>query len=305
MPQIPVLDARALTADALLSGLQASSCVFLTGVEALGETLATMLATAREFYALEPAEKSAVRWDGTGPWAGWQPLYEGDGPNALLMERFEYALPAPDRYPDVASWAQAYGPWPQRPAGFAVAWTEYYSAMRALASRLTTLLAEALGVPADDVEAWTDRQHSNLCVNHYLAQSGPPPADRTRQQPHTDIGGITLLWADDEPGLEARIGPGGSWVPVTFPPGALLVQAGDLLHLWSRGTVPANLHRVVNPPHVPGVGQPERYSVVFFHHPDLATWVAPAVPGTEAGDAGTGALEHVLERQRRDYTKTP
>ncbi len=171
--------------------------------------------------------------------------------------------------------------------------------MRQVASRVTTLLAEALAVPASDLAAWTDRQHSNLCINHYLEQAGPPAADRMRQNPHTDIGGITLLWADGRPGLEAQIGPDGSWVPVTFPPDALLVQAGDLLHLWSGGTVPANNHRVVSPPRAPGETQPERYSVVYFHHPDLDTWVAPAV--ADRAGAGTGAREHVLERQRKSY----
>jgi isopenicillin N synthase-like dioxygenase len=187
-------------------------------------------------------------------------------------------------------------------------------------------------------------------VNHYLSQPDPPAPGRVRQKPHTDMGGLTLLWADDSPGglevqrrredalsappedpsgalevqrrredalsappedpsgaLEATIGPEGDWVPVRFPPGAMLLQAGDLLRLWTHGRIPANNHRVVNPPREPGVRQTDRYSVVFFHHPDLDTWVAPAAtstaaPAGEAGLPGVGAREHVLARQRAAYT---
>lgn len=306
IPAIPVLDVVELTPAELLAGLQSSSCVFLRGLPALGEPLRRMLAAAREFYALPETEKDRVRWNGVAPWAGWQPLYEQEGPRALPLERYEFALPAPEGFADDAGWASTFTQWPTRPADFAVAMTAYYREMRQVASRVTAMLAEAMGVPASDLGAWTDRQHSNLCVNHYLSQSGPVAPGRMRQHPHTDIGGITLLWADDQPGLEAQIGPHGSWVPVVFPGDALLVQAGDLLHLWSGRTVPANNHRVVSPPRRAGESRPERYSVVYFHHPDLATWVQPAVAGDAAlADGGTTAREHVLARQQKAYTATP
>ncbi len=98
-PGIPVLDLATATAAELLAGLQSSSCVFLTGVPALGEPLRQLLVAVREFYALPAGEKDRVRWDGVGPWVGWQPLYEGEGPRALPLERYEFALPAPGDFP--------------------------------------------------------------------------------------------------------------------------------------------------------------------------------------------------------------
>jgi isopenicillin N synthase-like dioxygenase len=225
-------------------------------------------------------------------------------PQALLLERFEVALASGGA--SLPDWAATFEQWPVTPPGLRTAWTEVYVTLHALASRLTTLIAAGLNLPAEDLPAWTTRQHSNLVVNHYLAQEQPPEPGRVRQRSHTDIGGVTLLWNEAAPeapgGLEARIGPDGSWVPVRFPPGALLLQAGDLLHLWSRGRIPANDHRVVNPSREPGVPQVARYSAVFFHHPDLDTWVAPAVPETDAGEAGealeaTAARDHILARQ--------
>jgi isopenicillin N synthase-like dioxygenase len=170
--------------------------------------------------------------------------------------------------------------------------------MRSLTERVTALLATALDLPAEDLPSWTSRQFSNLVVNHYLPQVTEPEPGRVRQKPHTDHGGLTLLWADGRAGLEAAIGPDGAWVPVSFPPNSILLQAGDLLHLWSRGLIPANMHRVVNPPRESEDAQAERYSVVFFHHPDLDTWVAPG------GDATTGvnARDYVMARQKVSYS---
>jgi isopenicillin N synthase-like dioxygenase len=307
-PRLPVLDFPVTSAEELVAALRAHSCVFLVGLDqfasngSFGADLAAMVEASREFFDLGPAEKARVRWPGTGEWAGWQPLYEG-GADALLLERYELALPDPAPFASDAAWAAGFSMWPENPARMAATWAAYYRTARALTNRVVEMIADALGLPPADLPAWTTRQHSNLCANHYLAQPDAPGPGQTRQRAHADIGGITLLWADGRAGLEAAIGPGGAWAPVEFPPGAILLQAGDLLHLWTRGQIPKNLHRVVNPPRLPGVPQTDRYSVVFFHHPDLDTWVAPAVPGAAGADeAGVTARDHVLARQRAAYT---
>ena len=294
---IPVLDLSSTTDTELLAGLRSSSCVLLTGLDTFGPDLAAMMASARTFFALPEHEKLAVRWGGTGPWQGWQPVYDS-GPTASPMERFEVALPDPSGFNSTAEWAATFRQWPVYPEDMMETWARYYRTMRELASHLVVLIAEALSLPASDLPAWTAGQHSNLCVNHYLAQVEPPRPETIRSGAHTDIGGITLLSAENNPGggLEAQLGPAGTWVPVVFPPNSLLLQAGDLLHWWSGGVIPANNHRVVNPSRDPDVEQTDRYSVVFFHHPNLDASVA-------ADSATTvSAREHVMARQRGSYS---
>jgi isopenicillin N synthase-like dioxygenase len=302
---VPVLNFASISPSALVEALRAHSCVFLTGLDQFSaagsfhDDLAAMLADSRAFFDLDAAVKARVRWPGTGEWSGWQPLYEG-GADALLLERYELALPDPAGFTSDADWAASFSRWPADPPGLTATWAAYYRTARALTNRLVEMIAEALGLPKADLPAWTTRQHANLCVNHYLAQPDAPGPGQTRQRAHADIGGLTLLWADGNSGLQAAIGPDGGWAAVTFPPETVLLQAGDLLHLWTRGQIPKNLHRVVNPPR--GLPQSDRYSVVFFHHPDLDTWVAPApADGADQSDAGVGALDHVLARQRAAY----
>ena len=279
-----------------VDALVANSCVFLVGHGAV-DKIARVLETSRAFFDLPRTEKDLVRWRGELPWQGYQPTFEG-GPQALLLERFEINLqPGRQLGPDGApasldEWGDTFDQWPEQPAGLRSAWVDLYAHHHAVATRLTHLIADALELPAEDIEAWTSGQHANMVCNHYLAQDVAPEPGRIRQRPHTDIGGFTLLWADDSPGgLEARIGPDGTWVPVRFPPGAVLLQVGDLLHLWSRGRIPANDHRVVNPPHVPGQAAGDRFSIVYFQYPDRTTWVAP-----DADAVAMSAGGHIVDR---------
>jgi isopenicillin N synthase-like dioxygenase len=292
---VPTLDLAVATPLELVDALVSSSCVFITGHGLTDFELAGLLATGAEFYALPEDEKAVVRWPGDGPWLGWQPVYQG-GPSALLLERFEVRLQPGGQDQPLQDWAASFEYWPSRPVEMASAWSRVYHRLHGLAATLTTMIAAGLDLPRADLPAWTTQQHSNLVLNHYLTQDVEPEPGRVRQRPHTDIGGITLLWADQSPGgLEAKIGPDETWVPVHFAGDALLLQAGDLLNLWSGGQIPANLHRVVNPPRVPDQPQTERYSAVFFHHPDLSTWVAP---GAEQDGVGVDAGSHVLARQQ-------
>jgi isopenicillin N synthase-like dioxygenase len=71
----------------------------------------------------------------------------------------------------------------------------------------------------------------------------------------------------------------------------ILLQVGDLLHRWSRGLIPANDHRVVNPDPVPGQEPTDRFSIVYFQYPDRTTWVAPEIESD-----GVGTAEHMVDR---------
>jgi len=111
---------------------------------------------------------------------------------------------------------------------------------------------------------------------------------------HTDFGTMTILKPDAAPGgLQVRT-PAGEWAPVKAPPGALVVNIGDMMARWTNDRWVSTLHRVVNPPPDAALGS-ERLSIGFFHQPNYDALVEclpscrgagepPRYPAVRAGD---------------------
>ena len=106
-----------------------------------------------------------------------------------------------------------------------------------------------------------------MFLNSVLRLLHYPPisveAGGIRAGAHEDINLITLLLGAEEAGLQL-LGKDGTWLPVDPPPGALVVNVGDMLQRLTNHRLPSTTHRVVNPPterrHIP------RYSMPFFLH---------------------------------------
>lgn len=91
---------------------------------------------------------------------------------------------------------------------------------------------------------------------------------------HTDYGTFTLLAQDSEGGLEVRLPGSEKWQRVGHLPGAILVNCGEILNIWTQSRYPALQHRVVVPEqeHIRSRG---RHSIAFFCHPDNLTMISP------------------------------
>jgi len=281
---LPVLDLQTATPDEVVDALIGSSCAFIVGHGVDPELHDRMIEVSRAFFDLPVERKAEVRWPGDGQWRGWLPVYEGtrdlngEAPPELL-EKFEIQLSRPWGRSDaelLARWGENFDSWPTEPAELRPIWTEYYQEMGFLACRIVTMIVEALDLPADALSDWSDHHFANLVVNNYFGQDTPPMPGQLRARQHTDIGGLTLLWADDAPGgLEVRQPGINEWTPVTVPSGAYLIQVGDLLARWTNDLIKANIHRVANPPASAAAGS-RRTSLVYFHYPKLDITVTPA-----------------------------
>jgi isopenicillin N synthase-like dioxygenase len=156
--------------------------------------------------------------------------------------------------------------WPDRPEPFAGAFREtftaLYAAFEAAAARVLSAIAGHLGLPPAHFDPQIAGGNSVLRLLHYPPQAHAP-ADALRAAPHGDINLITLLLGAEESGLEL-LGRDGGWIPVTPPPGALVVNVGDMLARLTGDALPSTIHRVRNPAgpraHLP------RYSMPFFLH---------------------------------------
>jgi isopenicillin N synthase-like dioxygenase len=298
--EVPVVDLSSPTAGGdLVRSLELASSALIVGHGVDLALREEVIARSREFFAQPREVKARVRWPGTGPWHGWQPVYEGvdelTGTRVPdLLERFEVQE------------VDEFDFWPDSVAGFREAWLAYYFSCATLASRLVRLVAGELELPESVLADWTDRQFANLVANHYLPQVTPPLPGQTRTGAHTDRGGVTLLAADEAPGgLEVRLG-GREWVPVVIPPDAYVLQVGDLFARWTNRRLPANVHRVVNPP-AEVAATSSRLALVYFHYPALDTVVTPAPSCVTADRPALPPLvcgEHLLARQEAYKVRT-
>ena len=246
-------------------------------------------ADAARFFAQPQAAKAAVAFPEVGYPYGYAPFeYEtlaaSDGTASAaygtasapdLKESFSVGpdcmgparpgVGADDSVDDPGeAWLRSPSLWPEEPSSLRESWGACYRALAAVASDLLSMMASALGMPADHFAPLIDRHSSAMRVNHYPALTGPIPPGALRAGAHTDYGTLTILRTDGVPGLEVRR-PDGDWVAVADEPGTFVVNLGDSIAQWTNDRWRSTRHRV-RP-----VDPRPRMSMAFFH---MANWDA-------------------------------
>jgi isopenicillin N synthase-like dioxygenase len=146
----------------------------------------------------------------------------------------------------------------------AVGWL--YGALDAMGLKVLEAIAAWLGLERGFFAPTVDAGNSVLRLLHYppVSQDGP----HIRAGAHEDINVITLLLGAEEAGLEvldrSPDPEADRWLPINPPPGALVVNIGDMLQRLTNHRLPSTTHRVVNP--APERRGHSRYSTPFFLH---------------------------------------
>jgi isopenicillin N synthase-like dioxygenase len=238
-------------------------------------TLDAFVAATSAFFDLDLATKSAYRCP-PGINRGYTPPKAEALANSLglvsaadLFEAINIGTAAAD-YPELDLPEDPYSPnvFPREVAEFEEATQAWFAAAGGVARTMTRIFGRALGLGEDYFTAFTDHSIDVLRMINYRL-----PAADVELEPeqvgmgaHTDYGIVTVLWADQVPGLEILGGDGG-WHPVKPADGALLVNLGDGLARWTNDRWISTMHRVAAP-RVDGVLVPRR-SAAFFHDGNL------------------------------------
>lgn len=184
-----------------------------------------------------------------------------------LSESFIKLSEAPPRRRGTAWPLDGPNQWPDLD-GFRAAAEAFEAAAEPVARRLLAAMALGLGAAPERLLRLFDPPTVWLRLLRYPRRPADMPADRYGSAPHTDFGCLTLLLQDDAGGLEVRAADGG-WIPAPPVEGALLVNTGDVVPVWSGGRWRSTPHRVVNPP-----GR-DRYSIAYFFDPSMDARIAP------------------------------
>jgi isopenicillin N synthase-like dioxygenase len=151
---------------------------------------------------------------------------------------------------------------------------EYFRACERVAFMLLETIAESLGVPPEALARDFVGQHTSFVRLNYYPCHDPlcpeQPASATGHlgiHHHTDAGALTVLLHDEVSALE--INRDSQWILVEPVIGALVVNIGDIVQVWSNDRYPAPIHRVR------ASTTRERYSLPFFFNPVYDAVYAP------------------------------
>jgi isopenicillin N synthase-like dioxygenase len=207
-------------------------------------------------------------------------------------EAFDLSIDLPADHPAVGAGTPMLGPnqWPDLP-GFKTAVAAYYDAVFAVGRALIRGFAMALGEAPGVFDPFITTPPSQLRLIHYPFD--PDAVDTIGIGAHSDYECFTLLYSTG-PGLEVMNGAG-QWIDAPPVPGALTVNIGDLLELWTNGEFVATSHRVRKV-------QQERYSFPLFFMVDYATEVAPLPRFRNRGERqGLVAGEHLFAQTTQTF----
>ena len=128
---------------------------------------------------------------------------------------------------------------------------------------------------------------------------------RLRYGEHTDYQGFTLLKPDERDwinassgGLEVKHRRTGEWMPIIVPADdreTLVVNAGDLLRIWSNDRWHSPIHRVRAPTSQAASGE-TRCSIIFFTGPAQNTLVQPICCDSTPVYTPIRAGEHLMQK---------
>lgn len=232
------------------------------------------IADAKAFFDLPESVKRTYHQPGTGGARGLTPFgtEAAKDANAVDLKEFWHTgRELPEGHP----YGQYMRPnvWPVEVPGFRQHLYGMFEALDALGRRLLMAISHYLGLGDHFFDDKVDLGNSVLRMLHYP----PVPADApgVRAGAHEDINVITLLLGAEEAGLQLKDADG-VWLDIAPPPGALVVNIGDMLQRLTNHVLPSTTHRVINP--APERRGYARYSTPFFLHfnPDYRIETVPS-----------------------------
>ena len=216
---------------------------------------------AKAFFALPDEAKRRYHLPGTGGARGYTPFRVETAKGASVADLKEFWHVGREVAPGHPDAALQPNLWPDEVDGFRDAELALYRALDEMGAKLLRAIAHDLGLDDRWFDDKVDEGNSVLRLLHYPPVGGDAPG--VRAGAHEDINAITLLLGAEEAGLEVLTREG-EWLPVNPPPGALVVNVGDMLQRLTNHVLPSTSHRVVNP--APERRGHSRYSTPFFLH---------------------------------------
>lgn len=209
-------------------------------------------------------------------------------------EAFDLSIDLPADDPDYLAGNPLLGPnqWPEM-ADFRAPVMRYYNAIFGIGRVLMRGFALALGETPDFFDRYLRKPPSQLRLIHY--PYNPAAGEAMGIGSHTDYECLTLLYST-APGLEV-LNSAGQWIDAPPVPGALVINIGDMMEIWTNGEFVATSHRV-------RPVKEERFSFPLFFAVDYDTKVTPLerfVTHERPAKRGLTAGEHLFAQTAQSF----
>jgi isopenicillin N synthase-like dioxygenase len=243
---IPLLDLQHAQLDQA-DGPLARACesygfFYLSGHDIPLTEQKAVLTFASEFFAQTLSVKNQIRRTKTNSWGYFDAELTKN--QADWKEILDIG-PATKGGPLAGSFPQ----WPQTP-GFRACLDGFRAKLHDVAIAIMSAIVKTISPEHIPPHAFTDHS-SFIRLNHY-----PPCPDPVRDTApfiandgklgishHTDSGAVTVLLQDSQPGLQVY--NGNRWQTLIPPAGALIINVGDIVQVWSNDLYRAPVHRVL------------------------------------------------------------
>ncbi|KAJ4987605.1 naringenin 3-dioxygenase [Stagonosporopsis vannaccii] len=244
------------------------------------QLVADVIAECKGFFEnLPQEEKEKIEMKNQKSFLGWSRLdNETTAFNTDHREQLDLSTPHPVPGPEAPLYHNLLAPnqWPSPdhlPA-FRPAYEEYMRRMSDISTLFTSLIAEAIGLPADAFSQFFDeqQQHKLKIVKYPEVDVPDLPAEASEMDrkkweikrqgvgPHKDSMLTSyLLQASNQAGLQAQ-NARGQWVDCKPIDGTLVVAIGQGMEALTNGVCASTTHRVLSPRR----GEGARFSVPFF-----------------------------------------
>ena len=241
------------------------------------DLISRVLRETKQFFALPTDAKHAVARSKDNA-RGWfnRELTKN---TRDMKEVFDFGfVPHPELTDDdPTNWTRdGFNQWPAERLSpdFRTTMWEYFRACEEVSLRLLEVVGEGLGVPPEILTRDFVGEHTSFLRLNYYPRHDPLHTEQQASATghlgvhhHTDAGALTLLLQDEIGGLQVCLN--GEWFPVEPVDGALVINIGDMVQVWSNDLYLAPVHRVL------ASGSRDRYSLPFFYNPSYDAVYAP------------------------------
>ncbi|KAB5549956.1 2OG-Fe(II) oxygenase superfamily protein [Coniochaeta sp. 2T2.1] len=307
---IPILNMAlandAATKPAFLSDLRHAllevGFLYLKNVGIPDELFKRTIEEGKAFFDIPEEEKLKIEMKNAPSFLGYSRLSAEVTAGAVdHREQIDLSTPHPIPLPSAPRYHNLLAPnqWPSASVlpQFRPTFEEYMSHMGSVSLRFTSLIAEAIGLPATAFDRYFDQpplnQQHKLKIVKYPDVPGDGSRDNQGVGPHKDSMLTSyLLQASRHKGLQVQ-NVAGEWIDCPPIDGTLVVAIGQGMEALTRGVCVSTTHRVLSPPS----GQGARYSIPFFQG------VRGDAEFEELETVGVGEVPEEVREQRRQVVE--